>query len=94
MSLKVGAFPTQMSLKGRGQGLRKGLSLFMNGTPEARFSGRKKKAHGVSRGKGPQQAEQAREAGDRNLAAFSVARLAGFFSPLLPPTAWSPRRLG
>ena len=66
----------------------------MNGAPEARFSGRKKKAHGVSRGKAPQQAEQAREAGDRNLAAFSVARFAGLFSPLLPPTAWSPRRLG
>jgi len=55
--------------------------------PEARLSGRKKKAHGVSRGKGPQQAEQAREAGGRNLAAFSVARFTGLFSPLLPPTA-------
>jgi len=42
-------------------------------------SGRKKKAHGpaLRDGKGPQQAEQVREAGDRNLAAFSVARFAG-----------------
>ena len=30
---------------------------------------------------------RARVAGDRNLAAFSVARLAGLFSPLLLPTA-------
>jgi len=29
----------------------------------------------------------AREAGDRSLAAFSVARFAGLFSPLLLPTA-------
>ena len=33
------------------------------------------------------QAEQAREAGDRNLAPFSVARFAGLFSPLFLPTA-------
>jgi len=50
--------------------------------------------HAASRGKGWRQAERAREAGERNLAAFSVARFAGLFSPLLPPTAWSPRRLG
>jgi len=50
-------------------------------------SGRQKKAHGVSRGKGSRQAEQARQAGDRNLAAFSIARFAGLFSPLLLPTA-------
>jgi hypothetical protein len=50
--------------------------------------------HAASRGKGWRQAERAREAGDRNLAAFSVARFAGLLSPLLPPTDWSPRRLG
>jgi hypothetical protein len=48
----------------------------MNGTPEAREAGDSLVAHGpaLRDGKGSQQAEQAREAGDTNLAAFSVAR--------------------
>jgi hypothetical protein len=83
MGLKAGTVSNTNEPEIAAQGLRKGLSLFMNGTPEARVSGRKKKAHGpaLRDGKGPQQAEQAREAGDRNLAAFSLARSAGFAPP-------------
>ena len=45
----------------------------------AREAGGSLVAHGpaLRDGKGPRQAERAREAGDRNLAAFSVARFAG-----------------
>jgi hypothetical protein len=50
-----------------------------SGPASAREAGDSLLAHGpaLRDGKGSRQAEQAREVGDRNLAAFSIARFAG-----------------
>ena len=78
MSLKVGAFPTQMSLKGRGAGASEEVLLIHERGAEAREAGERRKPTVPPCGMGKVRSKRNKPAKRaRNLAAFSVAPFAG-----------------